>query len=88
MCAETHPTAGGAGGPEPSGVELLDVKQVADLLHCSTRSVYRLADAGKMPRPVRLGSLVRWRSGELRRWIEAGCPAARKFRSRSEEVSL
>jgi len=54
--------------------ELLDVRRVAALLDCSTRHVYRLADAGRMPRPVRLGSLVRWRRAELEEWIAAGCP--------------
>ena len=39
---------------------MLDVNQVAALLCCSARHVYRLADAGLMPRPIKLGSLVRW----------------------------
>ena len=55
--------------------ELLDVRGVATLLDCSTRHVYRLADAGRMPRPVKLGSLVRWRRAELDAWINAGCPS-------------
>ena len=74
MLMRTHePTA----GPGSSGVELLDVKQTAELLNASPRTVYRLADAGKMPRPVKLGSLVRWRGGELRDWIADGCPVVR-----------
>ena len=56
--------------------ELLDVKAVTLLLGgCSTRHVYRLADAGSMPRPIRLGKLVRWRRAELEAWIAAGCPS-------------
>ena len=39
---------------------LLDVKQVAVLLHCSERHVYRLADDRRMPPPMKLGALVRW----------------------------
>jgi predicted DNA-binding transcriptional regulator AlpA len=38
---------------------LLDVRAVATLLDCSPRHVYRLADAGRMPAPVRIGALVR-----------------------------
>ena len=34
--------------------------------------VYRLADSGRMPRPLKLGSLVRWRAGEVRQWIADG----------------
>ena len=58
--------------------ELLDVRAVAALLGgCSTRHIYRLADAGRMPRPVKLGTLVRWRRAEVLDWISAGCPAVR-----------
>ena len=57
---------------------LLDVEAVAGLLSCSTRHVYRLADAGRMPRPVKLGALVRWRCSEIEVWIAEGCPCCRK----------
>jgi excisionase family DNA binding protein len=57
---------------------LLDVRAVAQLLDCSPRHVYRLADAGRMPPPVRLGALVRWRRQELLDWLAAGCPAVRR----------
>ena len=87
MCAETHPTAGGAGGPEPSGVELLDVKQVADLLHCSARTVQRHVGDGLIPPPVRIGRLVRWRAAEIDNWLDAGCPPMADLRGDREEVS-
>lgn len=58
--------------PEESA--LFDIRQVAGLLRCSTRHVRRLADAGAMPAPVRLGVLLRWRREELQRWLDAGCP--------------
>jgi predicted DNA-binding transcriptional regulator AlpA len=35
-----------------------------------------MADAARMPAPVRLGGLVRWRRQELLDWLAAGCPAA------------
>ena len=60
---------------------LLDVEQVAALLHCSPRTVYRLADAGKMPRPLKLGALVRWRRDQVLAWINAGCPTCRAMKS-------
>lgn len=59
---------------------LLDVSEVASLLHCSKRHVYRLSDAGRMPAPVRLGALVRWRRAEVLDWIAAGCPSVRTAR--------
>lgn len=61
---------------EPAAA-LLDVRAVAALLDCSTPHVRRLADAGRMPRPLRLGSLLRWRKTDLESWIAAGCPNCR-----------
>lgn len=60
---------------EEPAAELIDVRGVAALLDCSPRHVYRLADAGRMPRPLKLGALVRWRRQELLEWLSAGCPA-------------
>jgi len=53
---------------------LLDVRTVAAMLGCSPRHVYRLADAGRMPAPFRLGGLVRWNRTATERWIDNGCP--------------
>ena len=64
------------------GRRLGDVKTVAAKFACSCRHVYRMADADRMPRPVRLGTLVRWDLDELDRWIAAGCPSCRKGASR------
>ena len=58
---------------------LLDVKQVAQILNCSTRTVYRLSDGGKMPRPLRVGNLVRWSHDTINEWIEAGCKPVKSF---------
>ena len=57
---------------------LLDVQAVADLLSCSTRHVYRLSDAGRMPSPVKLGALVRWPRHAIEHWLTDGCPTCRK----------
>jgi excisionase family DNA binding protein len=59
---------------------LLDVRAAAALLGCSPRHVYRLADAGRMPPPVRLGALVRWRRADLDVWLAEGCPPVRTTR--------
>ena len=57
--------------------ELLDVGAVAALLGCSKRTVYRLSDGGRMPRPLKLGQLVRWRRAEVLAWIVGGCEPVR-----------
>ena len=71
--------------PEPFSDEreLISGKEVAKLLDVSFRTVYRLRDSGKMPQPIRLGSLVRWNRKEIESWIEAGCPSERRRRKKS-----
>lgn len=54
--------------------ELLDVGAVAAMLGCSKRTVYRLSDGNRMPRPLKLGQLVRWRRADVLAWIAEGCP--------------
>ena len=56
---------------------LLDVRRVAELLGCSPRHVYRLADSGRMPSPVKLGDLARWNRAALEAWIAGGCRPVR-----------
>jgi excisionase family DNA binding protein len=59
--------------PDQAAPALLDVRAVAALLDCSTRHIFRLVDAGKMPPPLKLGTLVRWRRNDLDSWLNAGC---------------
>ena len=53
---------------------MLTVDGVAKMLACSPRSIYRLADAGRIPPPVRIGGLVRWPRAALEQWIAESCP--------------
>jgi excisionase family DNA binding protein len=57
--------------------KLIDVQAVAEMLGCSTRHVYRLSDAGRMPAPVKIGTLVRWSQMAITDWIAADCPTCR-----------
>lgn len=66
--------------PVESSTELIDVRAVASMLDCSTRHVYRLADAGQMPAPLRLGALVRWSRAALQTWVASGCKSVRATR--------
>ena len=70
-------------GLKPVGIcgataAMVDVACFAGLLGVSTRHVRRLADAGRCPAPVRLGSCVRWPRAAVEAWIDAGCPNCRK----------
>lgn len=57
---------------------LLDVGAVGQMLGCSARHVYRLSDAGRMPAPVKVGDLARWRRSEIDAWIAGGCRPVRE----------
>ncbi|MFO0939809.1 MAG: helix-turn-helix domain-containing protein [Pirellulales bacterium] len=54
--------------------ELVSVDKVAALLDCCERHVYRLADSGRMPKPIKLGASTKWKLSEIREWIANNCP--------------
>jgi excisionase family DNA binding protein len=56
------------------GSVLVSVHQVARMLACSARTVYRLSDSGRLPWPLKVGSLLRWRREDIHRWVADGCP--------------
>ena len=83
----------GVSGTQTSGGErdtvtnaLLNIQQVAEVLGISARTVRRLADRGAMPRPVKLGALLRWpaETGDpmtgIHDWIASRCPDCRSQR--------
>ena len=53
---------------------MVDVKEAARLCCFSESMIYKLKRAGKMPPPIKIGALMRWKRRELLEWIEAGCP--------------
>lgn len=58
--------------------ELMRVGEVAEKLRVSVRTVWRLHSSGRIPKPLRLGNNVRWRSNEIADWISSGCPEVKK----------
>jgi len=64
--------------PTPSETIMLTVGQVARMLNCSVRTVYRLTDSGGMPGSVKLGALARWPRAAVEKWVAQGCPKGRK----------
>jgi predicted DNA-binding transcriptional regulator AlpA len=50
---------------------LLTVADLADLLHVSKRSVFRLRSQGALPAPVELSSnIIRWRPSDICAYID------------------
>ncbi|MBV8232945.1 MAG: helix-turn-helix domain-containing protein [Planctomycetaceae bacterium] len=63
--------------PVPSATvpaKLLDVVAVADLLGVCERSVWRWTHGGRLPAPVTIGRVRRWRADVIARWIDDNCP--------------
>jgi excisionase family DNA binding protein len=58
------------------------ISDVAERLRCSERTVRRLANAGKMPAPVRVGGMIRWHADVVTKWIDAGCPVMKPTKLR------
>ncbi len=50
------------------------VEQLAGLLQCSTRHVWRMADVNAIPGKLRIGKLVRFHRSAVDAWLAAGCP--------------
>ena len=56
---------------DPPTDQMLTVKDVADCLSISVRSVWRWTKSGKIPAPIKLGfHVVRWRASEIQRHID------------------
>lgn len=56
------------------GPAMLSAYQAAAYLNLSVRTLYRLADRQRVPGPVCLGRLRRWRRVDLENWVARGCP--------------
>lgn len=48
---------------------LLDVKQVAKLCGCCVSWIWKLTKDEKFPKPVKMGSLTRWRMSQVQEFI-------------------
>jgi excisionase family DNA binding protein len=63
---------------------LIDADAAAALVNCSTRHWRRMVDEGKAPKPIRVGTLVRWNKQTVLEWITDGCPAFKASRGRRD----
>jgi len=62
--------------PTPrTDTSLINAQAFGQRLSVSRRQIFRLNTSGKIPASIKVGGSVRWVSGEVSAWIEAGCPA-------------
>ncbi len=67
--------------PDAHSALLLRVDDVAELLDISPRQVWRMADAGSFPRPIRIGAkLKRWPRSAVENWLAEQTAAANRRR--------
>ncbi|MGD9689172.1 MAG: helix-turn-helix transcriptional regulator [Phycisphaerales bacterium] len=61
--------------PEARTLRLaLSPVEVAAALGISRAQVFRLESSGRLPRPIRLGRIVRWDRATFEAWLAAGAP--------------
>ena len=48
---------------------LLSVKDIAELVGCHKNTIWNWSRTGKMPKPLALGNLTRWRLSDIKTWI-------------------
>lgn len=59
---------------------LLTAQAVGAKLSLSKRAVFRMRSAGLICSPVKVGAgAIRWRSSDIEKWIELGCPSRKEF---------
>lgn len=59
--------------PEDKGL-LIDSRRAAKLLGISERTLWGMWNEGMMPKPIRIGRVVRFSYEELQAWVNAGGP--------------
>lgn len=60
--------------PNPTSSLLLTVKEVAEMIGVSSRTVWRMRSSGELVPPIHVRGSIRWRRDEIERWIANGCP--------------
>ena len=53
-----------------------DYQALSKVLSCTERHIANLVASGRIPRPIKLGRLVRWPAADIEQWTAAGCPDA------------
>ena len=61
-------------------------KQVAAHLNISVRQVWRLNSTGRLPKPVRIGSCVRFRTRDIINYVDMRCPNREAFEANQKTL--
>lgn len=58
---------------------LTDVRGLATMINRSPRTIHRLNDSGKIPKPLRILRGLLWRKSDILLWLEHDCCSRRQF---------
>ena len=61
---------------------LVTARTAAAMCGISLRTWRTWDAAGRIPQPIRIGRVTRWRVDELRAWVAGGCPRRKEWDSR------
>jgi predicted DNA-binding transcriptional regulator AlpA len=68
-----------AARPVVAPARVLTREQLAHELQVSVKTIDRLDQTGKLPRPIRVGQARRWRLGTIVQWLDMGAPDRERF---------
>ena len=60
---------------------LIDMREASKLLKVSQRTIYAMHSQGRMPKPIRIGSAIRWPYNQLKAWVDSGCPETNQWKN-------
>ena len=63
-------------------------KQVAAHLNISVRQVWRLNSTERLPKPVRIGSCVRFRTRDIINYVDMRCPDRETFEANQLRMKM
>jgi predicted DNA-binding transcriptional regulator AlpA len=59
---------------------LLTINDLAKILKCSRRTIFRLNVQQKTPPPLDINGLSMWPAKEIKRWVAIGCPSRKAWK--------
>lgn len=65
--------------------QLLNAKELAKTLSTSVRTVWRYRASGAIPKPVTIGSSIRWKLLDIKLFLECDCDMQRFAAMREAE---
>lgn len=71
--------------PTSNAALVMTSKEVAAALKISLRTLYRLLDGERIPKPIKLGNLIRFRRSDIELFLEEGSMSAYRKAKRSKQ---